>query len=63
MNANHLQPHYTPSPVGALMDTAFLRNAAREAHGDRREATSALVTLRQRWQGAIHSIGAAFKRH
>jgi hypothetical protein len=63
MDAHHLQPHYTPSSVGALMDTAFLRNAVMEANGDRRGVTATSSNLHWSWRHAIHAITAAFRRH
>ena len=63
MYEHHMQPHYAPSSVGALMDPGFLRRAAMEANGDRREEGPSLAILRWRWRDAIHAITAAFARH
>jgi len=62
MDAHRGQAHYAPSLVGALIDPAFLRGAAREANDERRAEARAPSSLRLRWAGAIHAIAVALRR-
>jgi hypothetical protein len=60
---DHQTHHYSPSSVGALMDTAFLRSVMIDANGDRRRESPAPSALRLRWQSAMHSLAVALRRH
>jgi hypothetical protein len=63
MHAHHVEPHYAPSSVGALMDPVFLRGAVIDANGGHRAEGASPPRLWLRWRRAIRAIATACRRH
>lgn len=53
MHAGRDSPHYAPTSVGALMDTAFLRHAAHEFRGEHHATAETRPRLRQAWRSSL----------